>query len=285
MHCQANCSYKLNFNYGDEMMSTKKFHLFCLNAWFHRPSSTLLRISEFSKAASVFELRDFSSKTSNDDNNKSRNKNKTNKYVDTKNDFVTHQLNTSFAAHLKRQQKLWNSVQKEERDEEDKRKLLKQSKIKRMPFQCVDNDGHQTAYKNELWKEKRAISDESSLNHKVNSDVSIGSDSDDYSIEKLETPNWDVIKLNKINKDVYRPSLESQNRLELEVDAFRTKMHIKIDSNALKPIFKFNELKELTEIMITDLERQHFIECTPVQAQGIPLALFGVNMLTISQSG
>lgn len=108
-------------------------------------------------------------------------------------------------------------------------------------------------HENENSKEKCTISDESKPNnfyrksnyHKsrieIDKDLS-ESDSNDYSIEKLEIPNWDDIKLNKIEKDIYKPSTKTQNRYAQEVDAFHTKMQIKIDSNAPKPIFEFNEL-------------------------------------------
>lgn len=127
-----------------------------------------------------------------------------------------------------------------------------------------------------------------SRNHQIDKDlgdVSGESDSEDYSVEQLEVPNWDDVELNKIDKDVYKPSDKTQNRQAQEVDVFRTKMQIKIDTNAPKPIFKFNELNGSTEMLIGTLVKHHFVECTPVQAQAIPVALTGANMLTISQSG
>lgn len=273
------------------MVLMKKLYLFSLNASLNRPTSVLRYINKSPIDVSTLNTRKFSTKKSNDGNNiRHKTKTKTNKFIDAQNDFVTHQLNTSFAAHLKRQQKLWNQVQKEEKEEEEKRKWLKQNSYKVRDV----NYGH----KNENWRENRTISDESSSNefhrksnyHKNptdtdHDDISNESDSDDYDIEKLEIPNWDDIKLNEMNKDVYRPSDTTQNRHAQEVDAFRNKMQIKIDANAPKPIFEFNELNGLTEMLIAALEKQHIVECTPIQSQGIPLALSGANMLAISQSG
>lgn len=283
------------------MVLTKKFYLFCLNASLNRSTSILRIINKSPIAVSTLRARKFSTKKSNDGNNiRQKTKTKTNKFIDTENDFVTHQLNTSFATHLKRQQKIWNQLQKEEKDDEEKRKWLKQSKIKREPFHQNsyelrdDNYGH----KNENRKEKRTISDESSSNnfHRKSNypkrridndhddDLNV-SDSDDYEIEKLEIPNWDDIKLTKINRDVYQPSEKTQNRDGQEADAFRRKMQIKIETNAPMPIFEFNELNGLTEMLVAALEEQQIVECMPVQAQGIPIVLSGANMLAISQSG
>lgn len=229
-------------------------------------------------------VRKFSTKKPND-RNSVKGKIKTNRYVDAQNTFVTHQLNTSYAAHLKRQQKLWNQLQKDEQGEEEQRKRRNSFKTR------ADNysHGHKTGH---------AMAGESSSNHfqrksnyrkhQIDNDHDDGmseSDSDDYGVEKLESPNWDDTKLNRINKDVYKPSDTTQNRNAQEVDAFRMKMQIKIDTDAPKPILGFNELNGLTETLLRKLEKEHFDVCTPVQAQGIPITLTGVNMLAISQSG
>lgn len=104
------------------MMLTKKLYLFCLN----RPTFVLRYINKPQTAVAALNVRNFVTKKSNDGNN-TRDKTKTNKHIDGQNEFVTHQLNTSFASHLKRQQKIWNQLQKDEKEEEEKRKLLKQS--------------------------------------------------------------------------------------------------------------------------------------------------------------
>lgn len=276
-------------------MFTKKLYLFCSKASLNIPNSALLCRPE--TAVSILHERKFASKKLNGEKI-SKNKSKINKYVNAQNEFVTHQLNTSIAAHLKRQQKILNHVQKEEKFDDEKRRLLEQSKIERKPIvQSAykvrdDNDGYKNSTVNRKTSDKSRPNhfNEKSNYHKhrighAKDDNLNESDSDDYSIEKLEIPNWDEIELDKFNKIVYRPSERSQRRHVDEVNAFRTKMHIKIDSKAPNPIFLFNELGDLSEQLNATLENQHFFECTPIQAQGIPLALTGANMLAISQSG
>lgn len=273
------------------MVFTKRLYLFCLS----QPISVLRYIDELPTAATTLCVRKFSSKKPND-RNSVKSKTKTNKYVNAQNEFVTHQLNTSYAAHLKRQQKLWNQLQKDEQDEEEERKQRKPNFQQNSSRVRDDNYGH--GHTNVNRKEKRTMPDESSSNHfhrKSNyrkhqidndhDDALSESDSDDYSVDKLESPNWDDMKLNQIHKDVYKPSDKTQNRNIQEVDAFRTRMQIKVDADAPKPIFEFNELNGLSETLLGRLEKEHFVECTPVQAQGIPIALTGTNMLAISQSG
>lgn len=272
------------------MVLTKKFYsFFCLN----RPTSILRYINKPPIAVTALCVRKFSTKKPNDQNN-IKSKTKTNKPVNAQNEFVTHQLNASYAEHLKRQQKIWNKLQKDETDDEEKRKrkLFQQNSSK------VRDDnyghGHKIGYTNENRKEKRTMSNESSSNHfhrksdyykhQIDNDHN-ESDSDDYSVEQLDSPNWDDVKLNKINKDIYKPSDKTENRSGQEVNAYRSKMHIKIDTDAPKPIFRFNELNGLTDMLIGSLEKEHMVECTPVQAQGIPVALTGANVLAISQSG
>lgn len=60
---------------------------------------------------SIGTLREYSSKKSGN-----RKKNNEKITVIAKNDFVTHQLNSSISTHLKRQQKIWNRQQEEERE-------------------------------------------------------------------------------------------------------------------------------------------------------------------------
>lgn len=273
-------------------MLTRRLYLFCLS----RPISVLRYIDKPPTAATTLCVRKFSSKKPNDRNNV-KSKTKTNKHVNAQNDFVTHQLNTSYAAHLQRQQKLWNQFQEDEHDEEEKRKQRKPN-FQQNSVRVRDDNYYGHGHTNVNRKEKRTMPDESSSDHfhrkssyrkqeidNDHDDDLSESDSDDYSVEKLESPNWDDMKLNQIHKDVYKPSDKTQSRNSQEVDTFRTKMQIKVDADAPKPILEFNELNGLTETLLGTLGKEHFVESTPVQAQGIPIALTGANMLAISQSG
>lgn len=256
------------------MVLAKKLYSFCLS----RPIPVLRYIDKPPTVVTC--VRNFSTKKPNAQNI-IKGKIKSNKYVGGQNEFVTYQLNTSYAAHLKRQQKLWNQLQKDEQSEEEQRK-------RRNSFKVRDDNcghGHKTGHAN--------VANESSSNHfhrkrqidNDHNDSLSESDSEDYGVEKLESPHWNGTRLTRIVKDVYKPSDTTQNRNAHEVDAFHSKMQIKIDASAPKPILGFNELNGLTEPLRWRLENANFVACTPIQAQGIPIALTGVNMLAISQSG
>lgn len=273
------------------MVFTKELCLFCLN-------STLRSYRRSCETSTLFASklnREFSSKKSN-------NKNIKKFTVTAKNDFVTHQLNTSIAKHLKRQQKILNLMQEENKI---RNKAYDKNSSKRQDY---DHDkfhrnasGHKNIQKepskpstyvqSKNWKNQsknfskiytidKTVS-EADLNHGELSDC----DSDDYGIDELEVPNWKQINPIAITKDFYKPSEVTQSRNAEEIAEFHTKSHIKVSSNVPKLIFKFNELNDLSQQMLDTIGRQGFCECTPIQSQGIPISLSGCNLLSISQSG
>lgn len=112
-----------------------------------------------------------------------------------------------------------------------------------------------------------------------------GSDSDDFELEELKTPNWKTIKLVKINNRFYKPSEITEGRSAHNITQFRLNSHIKCNANVPKPIFKFNEVNNISGKIIDEINRQGFMECTPTQAQSVPLALSGGDVVCVSQSG
>lgn len=89
--------------------------------------------------------------------------------------------------------------------------------------------------------------------------------------------------LKEIKKNFYKPSEITKNRTKAEIAAFRSKNEIRVPSDALNPIFTFDELEHLPTIMAKKIRK--FGEPTPIQAQGIPIALSGRNMVGIAQTG
>lgn len=254
------------------MLSVKRLGLFCSEA-------VVLRQRHFNISSRI--IREFSSKKSN-----IHNKNNPKIEVTAKNDFVTHQLNKSIAAHLKRQQKLLNNAIEEERKFSENRRTdyyfdKNTGKIEQTQFHGKNKTG-----KNQSQGDNKTT--KSSHNaHKLNADeddLLSGNDSDDFSLEQLEPPNWEDMNLIAIKKDFYKPSPVTENRSSAEIQEFRSKAHVTTSSDTPKPIFKFNELNDLSQSMLAEVDRMGFLDCTTVQSQGIPIALSGVNMIAVSQS-
>lgn len=104
-------------------------------------------------------------------------------------------------------------------------------------------------------------------------------------LQKLQPINFDHEELGEIKKDFYQPNEITKNRTNDEVAEFRQKNEIIVPGDAPKPIFTFNELENLPPNLAMEIKKQNFIECTPIQAQGMPIALSGKNMVGIAQTG
>lgn len=227
-------------------------------------------------------IREFSSK-----NYKIRNKNHPKIEIATKNEYVTHHLNSSIAAHLKRSQKLWNNAVAEERHFR-----FREDRKTDYYFNEITGKIEQTKYKNGPKNHSKYTTRSSQKTTKVayntqnfsgDEDDHSENDSDDLSLEELEPPNWEDMNLVAIKKDFYKPTAKTENRPSEEIQEFLLKTHAKITPDGPKPIFKFEELSDLSQHMIAEIEKRHFKECTPIQSFGIPFALSGINMIAVSQ--
>lgn len=257
-------------------MFTKQLCQFCRN-------STLKKYGNSCETSKVNQLiRGFSSKKPN--------KKIVKKIIVTaNNDFVTHQLNSTIATHLKRQQKISDYVQEEERkwfvESKLRNKSNNQSQPKRQTNAHTSSSTVLHNQRNQNDKSQMKNGREKYTTDKRSSEEILSDDeSDDIGIDNLETPNWEQIKPIHINKNFYKPIDVTHNRSAEEILEFHSNSHIKISSNVPKPIFKFNELNELSQQMLAAIEKHNFHECTPIQSQGIPISLSGSNLLSISQS-
>lgn len=104
-------------------------------------------------------------------------------------------------------------------------------------------------------------------------------------LQKLRPIEFDHAELGKIKKDFYQPSEVTKNRSDKDVLEYRRKHEIAVPNDAPKPIFTFNELENLPPKLGEEIKKQNFVECTPIQAQGMPIALSGKNMVGIAQTG
>lgn len=278
-----------------KMLFTKQLCLLCSEAVAKRlPEKNSSKV-----------IRKFSSQ------NSGKRSKKPNKIVITaKNDFVTHQLNTSIAAHLLRQQKILNYMEEEERkvlkqsrkssndleenfwknDPYSKAAVEKNTKLDQKNYRSKDHNRRNSFYDSNSTKqpkncEKKSIKKNAVALYDSSRDDCTESDSDDFELEELETPNWDDMNLIRMDKSFYVPSDVTESRSADEIDAFHLKMHIKCCKDTPKPIIKFNELYQLSEKIIAEIEEQNLMECTAIQAQGLPMALSGINMICVAQSG
>lgn len=104
-------------------------------------------------------------------------------------------------------------------------------------------------------------------------------------LQKLQPIEFDHAELGTIKKDFYQPNEITKNRSDKEVSEFRRKHEISVPGDAPKPIITFDELENLPPKLAMEIKKQNFIECTPIQAQGMPIALSGKNMVGIAQTG
>lgn len=254
------------------MLSTKQLCMYCTHSAVRRLCTIHSNVKSETK-------REFSSKGF-----KNGNKNTNRIEVKAKNDFVTHQLNTSIAEHLKRQQKIWNRVYEEEK------KLHYQKRRRDYDFEISADSVTKTHDKTKRSgyfegathnrKNKNYDQQQRSVNRNNDED---DIDSDDYDREPLEVPNWEDMSVVKINKEFYTPSSITENRSVREISDFQTKKQIKITCDAPKPIFGFDEIQSLAPEIIDEVKKHEFIHCTPIQSQAIPLALSGADIIAISQ--
>lgn len=103
-------------------------------------------------------------------------------------------------------------------------------------------------------------------------------------ITQLRPVKWQDVELSEIKKDFYEPNAITQNRSDAEIAEYRSKHEITVPRSAPKPILTFEELN-LPENLSKEIKKQNFAECTPIQAQGWPIALSGKNMVGIAQTG
>lgn len=100
----------------------------------------------------------------------------------------------------------------------------------------------------------------------------------------LRTPEWAATNLTQVQKDFYKPHEQTINRPDDEVDAYRREQRISVSGDVPKPILSFDELC-VGDFMANQIKQHQFKTVSPVQAQGWPIALSGLNMVGIAQTG
>lgn len=102
--------------------------------------------------------------------------------------------------------------------------------------------------------------------------------------KQLQKINWSKMELAPFKKDFYREHPAIKNRSSRDVDRFLEKHDITLIGQCPRPITEFDEI-EMPDYVLNEIERQGYQKPTPIQAQGWPIALSGLNMVGVAKTG
>ncbi|XP_025902521.1 probable ATP-dependent RNA helicase DDX5 isoform X2 [Nothoprocta perdicaria] len=103
--------------------------------------------------------------------------------------------------------------------------------------------------------------------------------------EKLTKKKWNLDELPKFEKNFYQEHPDVVRRTAQEVEQYRSSKEVTVRGhNCPKPIINFYEANFPANVMEV-IQRQNFTEPTAIQAQGWPVALSGLDMVGVAQTG
>uniref|UniRef100_A0A8C0V7U8 RNA helicase n=1 Tax=Cyanistes caeruleus TaxID=156563 RepID=A0A8C0V7U8_CYACU len=103
--------------------------------------------------------------------------------------------------------------------------------------------------------------------------------------EKLTKKKWNLDELPKFEKNFYQEHPDVVRRTAQEVEQYRASKEVTVRGhNCPKPIINFYEANFPANVMEV-IQRQNFTEPTAIQAQGWPVALSGLDMVGVAQTG
>lgn len=103
--------------------------------------------------------------------------------------------------------------------------------------------------------------------------------------EKLTKKKWNLDELPKFEKNFYQEHPDVVRRTVQEVEQYRASKEVTVRGhNCPKPIINFYEANFPANVMEV-IQRQNFTEPTAIQAQGWPVALSGLDMVGVAQTG
>ncbi|KAF4520384.1 hypothetical protein B566_EDAN012889 [Ephemera danica] len=103
--------------------------------------------------------------------------------------------------------------------------------------------------------------------------------------ERLRKPRWDLASLQAFQKNFYTPHADITRRSLYEVEQYRHSKEISTKGNMVPYPIHFFEEGTFPDYCMNEVRRQNFLEPTPIQAQGWPIALSGRDMVGIAQTG
>ncbi|XP_053688955.1 uncharacterized protein LOC128737213 isoform X2 [Sabethes cyaneus] len=115
---------------------------------------------------------------------------------------------------------------------------------------------------------------------------SSGGGRDKWSMDgkQLQKINWSKMQLVPFKKDFYHEHPVIKNRSQRDVERFHEKHDITLIGNCPKPITEFDEI-DMPDYVVNEIEKQGYQRPTPIQAQGWPIALSGLNMVGVAKTG
>ncbi|KAG9468095.1 hypothetical protein GDO78_013766 [Eleutherodactylus coqui] len=103
--------------------------------------------------------------------------------------------------------------------------------------------------------------------------------------ERLVKKKWNLEQLPKFEKNFYQENPDVARRTPQESEQYRRSKEITVRGhNTPKPLLSFHEANFPVSIMEV-LKRQNFTEPTPIQGQGWPVALSGLDMVGVAMTG
>lgn len=103
--------------------------------------------------------------------------------------------------------------------------------------------------------------------------------------ERLRKKHWNLDELPKFQKNFYQEHPDVTHRPMQDVEQYRRSKEVTVKGrDCPKPIIKFNEAAFPSYVMDI-IVKQNWIEPTPIQSQGWPVALSGKDMVGIAQTG
>ena len=100
----------------------------------------------------------------------------------------------------------------------------------------------------------------------------------------LEKIDFSKIKLAPFKKDFYVESKAVKRRTLKEADRYLKEHNITLIGECPKPVEDFSEI-DIPDYVKNEIEKQGFEKPTPIQAQGWPIALSGLNMVGVAKTG
>ncbi|NP_001079703.1 DEAD-box helicase 5 S homeolog [Xenopus laevis] len=103
--------------------------------------------------------------------------------------------------------------------------------------------------------------------------------------ERLMKKKWNLDELPKFEKNFYQELPDVSRRTPQECDQYRRSKEITVRGlNCPKPVLNFHEASFPANVMEV-IKRLNFTEPTPIQGQGWPVALSGLDMVGVAMTG
>ncbi|XP_028395147.1 ATP-dependent RNA helicase dbp2-like [Dendronephthya gigantea] len=101
----------------------------------------------------------------------------------------------------------------------------------------------------------------------------------------LRKPKWDLNNMPKFEKNFYKEHPNVQNLSQAEVEEYRKSKEMTLSGRGVpRPVKNFSEML-FPDYITGELTRMGFVEPTPIQAQGWPMAMSGRDVVGIAQTG